>query len=716
MSNSYYVATGEPGTGAFAASAPMRSEFQDIENGFDLMPALTAGTAVVVNGAGTALGNTVGRLALAGNFSTVGAFNLAVIVGASVSLTAPLADGTLATLAGTETFSNKTFGANNNMGTPIALVGTNITGTAAGLTAGSVSTIPNLTGPITSVGTVTSIASQTGTGSKFVVDTSPALITPSLGVATATSVNGLTITSSTGTLTIAALKVATVSNTLTFTGTDGSSVAFGTGGTVLYANQAITLSGDVSGSGTTAITTTLATVNGNVGTFGSATQSVQFTVNGKGLITAAANVTVTPAVGSITGLGTGVATALAVNVGSAGAFVTFNGAGGTPSSMVGTNITGTASGLTAGNIVSGATLPAVTLGGTVSGGGNQINNVIIGTATPLAGTFTTLVATTINGNTFTTGTGVLTIAAAKTLTVSNTLTLAGTDSTVMTFPSTSATIARTDAANTFTGVQTFSTPIASASMAAMTATVGGRVPTPPNNTTTFLRGDGTFAAPPSAGVAVIRVQAFTTTGTYTPNANMLYCQIELVGGGGGGGGSSGGVSGSAAAGGGGAGSYARLVASLATIGASKTVTIGAAGTAGAAATGTGGNGGDTSVGTLCIGKGGSGGVGSASGGSVGSGGAGGVAGTGDFTPVGMPGGAGEIGAVSFSVKSGVGGSSLLGGGGAEVVLAGAANTAGNAGGNYGSGGSGGTAFNIAANAAGGAGSAGYVIVTEYCSA
>jgi len=31
---------------------------------------------------------------------------------------------------------------------------------------------------------------------------------------------------------------------------------------------------------------------------------------------------------------------------------------------------------------------------------------------------------------------------------------------------------------------------------AMSATVGGAVPTPPNNTTTFLRGDGTFAVPP----------------------------------------------------------------------------------------------------------------------------------------------------------------------------------------------------------------------------
>ena len=38
------------------------------------------------------------------------------------------------------------------------------------------------------------------------------------------------------------------------------------------------------------------------------------------------------------------------------------------------------------------TLPAFTFGGTVSGGGQQLNNVIIGTATPLAGSFTTVSA------------------------------------------------------------------------------------------------------------------------------------------------------------------------------------------------------------------------------------------------------------------------------------------------------------------------------------
>jgi hypothetical protein len=36
----------------------------------------------------------------------------------------------------------------------------------------------------------------------------------------------------------------------------------------------------------------------------------------------------------------------------------------------------------------------------------------------------------------------------------------------------------------------------------MTSTVGGAVPTPPNNTTTFLRGDGTFAAPAGGGDVV----------------------------------------------------------------------------------------------------------------------------------------------------------------------------------------------------------------------
>ena len=74
--------------------------------------------------------------------------------------------------------------------------------------------------------------------------------------------------------------------------------------------------------------------------------------------------------------------------------------------------------------------------------------------TPSLGAATAL---TINRITFTqpAAGATLTIADGKTLTASNSITLAGTDATTMTFPSTSATMARTDAANSFTGTQTF---------------------------------------------------------------------------------------------------------------------------------------------------------------------------------------------------------------------------------------------------------------------
>jgi hypothetical protein len=74
--------------------------------------------------------------------------------------------------------------------------------------------------------------------------------------------------------------------------------------------------------------------------------------------------------------------------------------------------------------------------------------------TPALGVAT---ATSINKVAFTApATGAtLTIANGKTLTANNSVTFAGTDATTMTFPSTSASIARTDAAQTFTGTQTF---------------------------------------------------------------------------------------------------------------------------------------------------------------------------------------------------------------------------------------------------------------------
>jgi hypothetical protein len=80
--------------------------------------------------------------------------------------------------------------------------------------------------------------------------------------------------------------------------------------------------------------------------------------NGSDFVVVAASVM---AVGGITGLGTGVATALAVNVGSAGAPVVFNGAGGTPSSITLTNGTGLPAAGVTGTAVTQTTLNNATL-------------------------------------------------------------------------------------------------------------------------------------------------------------------------------------------------------------------------------------------------------------------------------------------------------------------------------------------------------------------
>jgi tail collar domain len=132
------------------------------------------------------------------------------------------------------------------------------------------------------------------------------------------------------------------------------SVALGTdvSGTLQAPNFPI-LSGDITTPGASLVTT-LATVNANVGAFGSATNCVTFTVNAKGLITAASQATCTPALGSITGFGTGVATALGNAVSTAGgvALILAKGTMALGTSAISANTCGTATTTTATGIAS----------------------------------------------------------------------------------------------------------------------------------------------------------------------------------------------------------------------------------------------------------------------------------------------------------------------------------------------------------------------------
>lgn len=93
-------------------------------------------------------------------------------------------------------------------------------------------------------------------------------------------------------------------------------------------NYLTALTGDATASGPGSATLTLATVNSNVGTFGSATQAPVLTINGKGLVTAASNITITPALSSITGFGTGWATSLGSNIGASSTIFASNGTSG----------------------------------------------------------------------------------------------------------------------------------------------------------------------------------------------------------------------------------------------------------------------------------------------------------------------------------------------------------------------------------------------------
>jgi hypothetical protein len=87
--------------------------------------------------------------------------------------------------------------------------------------------------------------------------------------------------------------------------------------------------------------------------------------------------------------------------------------------------------------------------------------VLSNTPTLVTPTLGVATATSINKVAFTApaSAATLTIANNKTLTINSSLGLSGTDGTTMTFPSTDAAIARTDAAQTFAGTQTFSGPV-----------------------------------------------------------------------------------------------------------------------------------------------------------------------------------------------------------------------------------------------------------------
>ena len=218
-----------------------------------------------LNGNDATNANLTGAVTSVGNATSLGSFTSAQLLGALTDET-----GT-----GAAVFATSPTLVTPALGTPSALVGTNITGTATAFTASNVTTNANLTGAVTSVGNAASLGSftslqlltaltdETGTGAA-VFATSPTLVTPILGTPASGTVTNLTGTAS-----------------ININGTVGATTATTGAFTSLTASTTLGVTGvSTFAAGTAALPGLTTTGDTNTGIFFPAADTLGFTTGG----------------------------------------------------------------------------------------------------------------------------------------------------------------------------------------------------------------------------------------------------------------------------------------------------------------------------------------------------------------------------------------------------------------------------------------------------